>query len=96
MPLAPVNEVAGRDDVPIGAARDVRLPHHHKLVGPGVGQRLQQHRANDAEDRGGRADAKSQRHQREQEHTGSLAPETKGELEIAKHLRLIQDSEPRR
>ena len=45
-----------------------------------------------AEDRGGRADAKSQRHQREQEHTGSLAPETKGELEIAKHLGLILDS----
>ena len=56
-------KLAGAITFRTGAAA-VGFPHRHDPIGLMVRQRLQHHRAHDAEDRRGRADAEGQRHQR--------------------------------
>jgi hypothetical protein len=58
--LAPVDEVAGRDDVVLLVTREVVLPHDGDLVGVRIRQRPQQECIDDAEDGSVRADAERQ------------------------------------
>ena len=58
--LAPVNEIAGRNDIFFLVAREVVLPHHGQAIGIGVRKRPQQERVDHAEDGGVRADAERQ------------------------------------
>lgn len=50
-PLAPIDEVGGRDDVGGPVAHQVVLPDHHQAIGIGEGERAQEHRVGDGEDR---------------------------------------------
>ena len=61
--LAPLDEVGHRDAV-AHAAAPVGFPDRDEPIGVMVGQRLQHHGADDAEDRGGRPDTEGQRDQR--------------------------------
>ena len=57
----PVGPVGGRRDVPRPAPKRIRLEDPDQFVGILVGQRPEQHRADDAEDRGAGADADGER-----------------------------------
>ena len=61
----PVLEVRIRADVLVEPLPRVVGPQHHQPVGLRVGQRPQQHRVDDGEDRGIRADAERQRERRD-------------------------------
>jgi hypothetical protein len=77
--LAPGDEIGRRDHVPAGAAA-AGLPHGHDATGFAIRQRFDHHRAHDAEDGGGRADAEGERGQsrdsearRPSQHAQSMA-----------------------
>jgi hypothetical protein len=62
--LAPRHEVCRRDNVARPVARDVVFPDDDKAIGIRIGQRLENHAADNAENGGGGADAQCQREDR--------------------------------
>ena len=89
--LAPGDEVGRGDHVPDGAAA-VGFPHRHDPIGLAVRQRLQHHRAHHAEDRGGRADAEGQRHQRRRGKAGRPSQHASAMTEITD--RVVEQRRP--
>ena len=80
--LAPRQEVRGTDHVARPVARQVVFPHHHQRVGVLVGQRPDQQRMHDAEQRRRRADANRKGRDRADGEQGSPEQHANAVLQI--------------
>src|SRR6185369_17627763 len=84
----PVEEVRGCD-APLAMLRHV-LPNRHESIGSVVRQRIQQHCADDAEDRRVRTDPQSQRDHSDERHAGVLREHSQSVPNVLKHICVIR------
>ena len=82
--LAPVEE-RGVADV-AGRSGRAALADHDEPIGIRVRQRAQQHGVEDAEDRGVRADAERQRHERDRREAGRAPQQPRGVAHVARQI----------
>ena len=86
--LPPRDEVAGADHVARPVAADVVLPDRDDALGVAIGQRLEHHAADDAEDGGGGANPERQRQHRRNGEAWRAEERADGEAKVLEEIAL--------